>query len=50
MVLRSLLADAEAALGHKVEEAVISVPAYSPTPSARLPGQPASWPASASSA
>ena len=28
MVLRSLLADAEAALGHKVEEAVISVPAY----------------------
>ena len=28
LVLRSLLADAEAALGHKVEEAVISVPAY----------------------
>ena len=28
MVLRSLLADAEAVLGHKVEEAVISVPAY----------------------
>ncbi|MEG1681458.1 MAG: molecular chaperone HscC, partial [Stenotrophomonas sp.] len=28
LVLRSLLADAEAALGHKIEEAVISVPAY----------------------
>ncbi len=28
LVLRALLADAEAALGHKVEEAVISVPAY----------------------
>ncbi|WMJ71010.1 molecular chaperone HscC [Stenotrophomonas sp. 24(2023)] len=28
LVLRSLLADAEAALGQKVEEAVISVPAY----------------------
>ena len=28
MVLRSLLADAEAALGEKVQEAVISVPAY----------------------
>jgi molecular chaperone HscC len=28
LVLRSLLADAEAALGEKVEEAVISVPAY----------------------
>lgn len=28
LVLRTLLADAEAALGHKVEEAVISVPAY----------------------
>lgn len=28
LVLRSLLADAESALGHKVEEAVISVPAY----------------------
>ncbi|MFI8719649.1 Hsp70 family protein [Stenotrophomonas sp. NPDC077464] len=28
LVLRSLLADAEAALGQKIEEAVISVPAY----------------------
>ena len=28
LVLRSLLADAEAALGEKIEEAVISVPAY----------------------
>ncbi|MCD9085297.1 molecular chaperone HscC [Stenotrophomonas sp. SY1] len=28
LVLRTLLADAEAALGYKVEEAVISVPAY----------------------
>ena len=28
LVLRALLADAEAALGHKVTEAVISVPAY----------------------
>ncbi len=28
LVLRALLADAEAALGHKVEEAIISVPAY----------------------
>jgi hypothetical protein len=37
LVLRSLLADAEAVLGQKVEEAVISVPAYFPTPSARPP-------------
>ncbi|MBB4129924.1 molecular chaperone HscC [Xanthomonas sp. 3075] len=28
LILRSLIADAEAALGHKIEEAVISVPAY----------------------
>jgi molecular chaperone HscC len=50
LVLRSLLADAEAVLGQKVEEAVISVPAYFPTPSARPPAPPASWLASGSSA
>ena len=41
MILQKLKADAEAYLGQPVNQAVITVPAYSPTRSVRLPRMPA---------
>ena len=44
MILQKLKADAEAYLGEKVTEAVITLPATSPTPSVRPPRTPAGSP------
>ena len=49
MILQKLKSDAEAYLGESVDSAVITVPAYSTTTSARRPRTPARSPASTSS-